>query len=164
MDITIEPKIKNLYIGFAACIILSSMPNTTLQNIAAIFSMIFIIATYIQRKKFAPDSLEYNHANYIIRLFWLWSFIFVTGMIIAGLIISKYGDMSAIDQMTNAAINGIIPTEETINQMASQYFETNFQLILETTLFCLAPAQIYGALQLYKGFCLAKKAIKTNAK
>ncbi len=159
-----EPRIKNLYIGFAVCILLTSMPNATLQNIAALFSIVFIITAYVLRKKLTLDSFEHSHANYIIRTFWIWSAALFVGIMVAGIIISKYGDMSAIEQLISAAANGNVPDENASNQAAQDYFQTNLQLILKTTFLCLCPAQIYGAWSLYKGFLLAQKSLKINKK
>lgn len=155
-----EKNIKNLYIGLFACIILTSMPNTMLQNFAALFSIVFIIAAYILRKKLIADSFEHNHASFIIRTFWIWSSLLVIGMVIAGLIISKYGDMTAIDNLTNAAMNGEIPDEAAANRTAAEYFATNFQLILKTTILCLLPAQIYAGIKTFKGYSAFNKTEK----
>jgi uncharacterized membrane protein len=160
MAITTLQRIKGLYFSLGACVIMTSIPDMTVQNIGGVFSIVFLIATQMQRKKFDATSYEYNHATYIIRTFWIWSAALVLGMMIAGWIVSQKGDMSAIDALTNAAMDGQIPDEAAADQAAADYFQTNFSLIVSTTILCLSPAQLYAAWRIMRGYPYAARKEK----
>lgn len=152
-----QRKIINLYSSFALCLILSCVPNMTAQNFALLFSFIFVIWAHIERRSAAADTPLKSHATYLIRTFWIWSSILFAGLVTAGIYISLNGDMSVIDTMMQNAENGIIPTEEETSALIHTYLESNFDMIVTTAIVCIAPAHIYAAYKLYKGFVFAHK-------
>lgn len=154
---TTKHKIIALYASFGACVLISSILNMTAQNIALIGTILILIAAYILRSKSAEDSLEAHHATFVIRSIWIWSFVFLIGMMAAGWSLSQNGDNSAFDALLSSAENGNTPTEADMQQAMNQYFDTNFALLLKTTLLYTAPAQIYAAWRVARGLARGLK-------
>lgn len=148
---TTKHKIIALYASFGACVLTSSILNMTAQNIALIGTMLILIAAYILRSKSAEDSLEAHHATFVIRSIWIWSFAFLLGMMGAGWSVYQNGDNSVFDAIMSSVQGGNVPTDADMEQAMQQYFESNFNLILKTTLLYTAPAQLYAAWRLARG-------------
>jgi len=107
---------------------------------------------YILRRKWDKETFEYKEASRIIKLFWVWSVIYVAGMFIAGLLISSFGDMTKMNEWTESVVQGTtIPDEESLKQVTQDYMDTNFKLIISMTILCILPAQIYAALRIKQG-------------
>lgn len=154
---TTNQKTTGLYVTLGLCVLMTCTPVMALQNFAGLLSLILLITAYILRYKSDKESLESHHATYIIRTIWVWSAFVILGMIGAGMMISQNGDMSAIDDLINSANNGFIPDEDGVEQTVNAYFETNYALILKTTLMWLAPAQIYAIWRITRGLPRAMK-------
>lgn len=70
----------------------------------------------------------------------------------AGIIISVYGDMTAMNEWTQSIVDGENPTEEDIKSMVENYMETNGKLITIATFACVLPAALYGGNRLLQGW------------
>jgi len=159
---TLQPQhtVIAVYAAFGICLITSCIPNMSIQNYSALFTIILQIAAYFLRRREEPDSFAHNHIDFIIRTIWIWSLFFVIGMAGAGMMISQSGDMSALDQLMSSVTDGSIPTEADMNQTAQVYFETNYALILRTTLLWLGPAQLYAVWRIARGLSRALKGYR----
>lgn len=162
MPLTPPQKITALYAAYGLCVVMTCLPDMTMQNVAAIMTFILLAALYLLRSKWPEDSLEAHHTTFIIRTIWIWSAFLILGMIGAGMVISQNGDMSALDQLSSDIANGMPPTEDAMNQSAKAYFETNYDLILKTTLMWLSPAQIYAVWRIARGLSRALKGYRLS--
>lgn len=149
---TSQDQLKYCYGAFALCVITSTIPQMTIQTFAMIFSIVALIAFYILRSKKEKETFEYKETSTLIKNFWIWSAIYVGGMLAAGLQISFFGDMTAMNEWTEAVVQGvIIPDEEGMKQVTQQFMETNFWLIISLTIISILPAQIYAAFRIKQG-------------
>lgn len=152
MKMTSQDQLKYCYYAFAICAITTSIPQMMVQSFSMIFSIIIIIAFYVLRRKWDKETFEYKEASRIIKLFWVWSAIYVAGMFVAGLLISSFGDMTKINEWTESVVQGTaIPDEESLKQVTQDYMDANFKLIISMTILCILPAQIYAALRIKQG-------------
>ena len=72
MDDNKEQKaILNLYGLFGASIILSLVPFAAAAVLSLLFFTALLFMAYGLRKRAAPESLQDNHATYVIRTFWI---------------------------------------------------------------------------------------------
>jgi hypothetical protein len=78
----------------------------------------------------------------------------------AGIMISQSGDMTALDTLLEDAMNGAQPSEESLDQATANYFNTNYALILKTTILWLTPAQTYAAWRIARGLPRAIKGYR----
>ncbi|OFW87179.1 MAG: hypothetical protein A3J37_05830 [Alphaproteobacteria bacterium RIFCSPHIGHO2_12_FULL_45_9] len=152
MKMTSQDQLKYCYYAFALCAVTTSIPQMAVQSFAMVFSIMIIIAFYVLRRKWDKETFEYKEASRIIKLFWVWSAIYVAGMFIAGLLISSFGDMTKINEWTESVVQGTaMPDEESLKQVTQDYMDTNFKLIISMTILCILPAQIYAALRIKQG-------------
>ncbi len=152
MTMTNQDQLKYCYYAFALCAITSSIPQMTVQSFAMVFSIVMIIAFYVMRRKWGKETFEYKETSLIIKLFWVWSAIYVVGMFVAGGLISAFGDMTAMNEWTASVVQGTtIPDEEGMKQVTQAYMEANLNLIVSMTILCILPAQIYAALRIKQG-------------
>lgn len=159
---TAQKKITALYSAFALCVMMVCVPLMSVQNWAAILSLLVLISAYILRKKSPADSLEAHHATFVIRSLWIWSLVLILGMAGAGWVVSQNGDMAAITHLVDSVMNGAILSEDEINNAFNDYIATNYDLILKTTVMWLAPAQIYGVWRIARGMSRAWKGYRVH--
>lgn len=149
---TSQDQLKYCYYAFILCAITTSIPQMAIQSFAMVFSVALIIAFYVLRHKWKKESLEHKEASVMIKTFWIWSAIYVVGIFAAGILISTFGDMTQMNEWTEAVVQGtIIPDEEGIKQVTEAYMNDNFKLIISMTFLCILPAQIYAALRIKQG-------------
>jgi|GEM_PF-2942062 len=155
-----DKKIYSLYLAFAICVITSCIPNMGIQSFGAIFSIVTIIAFYTLRKKWGADNIVKDEASFMIKTFWIWSAIYVVGMMIAGIMISSLGDMSSIHQWTEQIMEGGAPPDEAaVKLMMQQYMDANYGLIVKMSILCVAPSVIYAGWRLWVGISRRRHAI-----
>lgn len=143
--LTPQDKLKYSYIAFAICAIVCSIPQMTIQTFALFFSLAIIIAFYVLRGKWEKESFEYKEASTLIKSFWIWSLLYIVGILVAGGIISMFGDMTLIHQWTQSVVEGgAVPDEEEMKRMTAEYMSTNFTLIIGATIGCVLPSLIYA--------------------
>lgn len=157
---TARHKLISLYSSFGLCVLTSCIPNMDAQNIAMLGTLLLLIGAYVLRSKSAEDSLEAHHATFVIRSIWIWSFVFLLGMMGAGWMVFQNGDNSAFDTLMSSIENGGVPTDADMEQTMQNYFNTNFPLILKTTLLWMAPAQIYAAWRIARGLSRGLKGYR----
>ena len=141
---TAHQKLKICYAAFALCVITTCVPQMDVQTFSMVFSILMIIGFYIVRKKWDKDLFEYKEASTLIKTFWVWSAIYVVGMLVAGLLISQFGDMTAMNEWATSIEQGAMPDEESVKRMTEAYMDANFPLIVKMTLLSVLPAQIYA--------------------
>jgi len=144
MALTVQDKLKYCYGAFALCIITSSVPQMTVQTFSMVFSIVMIIAFYIVRGRWGKESFEYKEASILIHTFWVWSGLYVGGIFIAGILISSFGDMTAINNWLESINQGGIPDEDSMRQVTQEYMDANFSLMITMTILSVLPAQIYA--------------------
>lgn len=140
------------YAVFGALLVSSIIPNMTLQNISAIMSLLFIIILYVLRSKTDQESVERVGFSYLIKTFWVWSALYILGLIVAGIIISTTGDMTALDEWAQSVIDGATATEEDVNKLIESYLDTNFYLITISVILGCLPATLYAGKRLFDGW------------
>ena len=142
---TSQQTLKYCYAAFALCVISSLIPIMVIQTFSMAFTILTIIAFYIVRRKWVDGSFERTEANYLIKTFWIWSLIYAVGIMVAGTLISTFGDMTAINTWTQSVVEaGVPPDEESMKQMTEEYMATNAPLIAQATILCALPALIYA--------------------
>jgi hypothetical protein len=149
---TSRHKIIGYYAAFAICIVTACIPQMTIQTFSMIFSLATIIAFYVLRRNWAKDTPFYTEASFVIKSFWIWSAIYVVGVFVAGILISTYGDMTALNEWAEKMMQGTaIPDEEELKRVTQTYLDTNRPLIIKMTLLSIAPAQIYAIWRIKAG-------------
>ena len=114
---------------------------------------LLLIALYVVRSKMTKETFEHKEMSDLIKTFWIWSAIYVTGIIGAGLLISSFGDMTVIHQWTESVVQGgNVPDEAELKRVTEEYMATNMSLIISMTLICVTPSVLYA-------FIRSKKAI-----
>ena len=154
--------LKYSYWGLAFCAVIGMIPHMASQIFALVFSIMLIIAFYVIRHKKAKDSFEYKEASHLIKTFWIWSAIYVGGMLVAGGIISSFADMTTMNEWTESVVQGtIIPDEEGMKQVTQQFMDDNFWLIVSCTVLSILPAQIYVGIRIKQGLSRLKNPPET---
>ena len=148
---TSHQKIIGYYVAFAICVVTACIPLMTVQTFSMIFALVAIVAFYILRKNWAKDTQFYNEASFVIKSFWVWSAIYVVGMLVAGILISTYGDMTVMNEWAESMMQGATPDEAELKRVTQQYMDTNMGLIIKMTLLSIAPAQIYAIWRIKTG-------------
>lgn len=148
---TSHQKIIGYYTAFTICVITACIPHMTIQTFSMIFALVAIIAFYIVRKNWAKNTSHYIEASFVIKSFWIWSAIYVVGMLVAGILISIYGDMTAMNEWAEKMMQGAVPDEAELKRVTESYLDTNMALIIKMTLLSIAPAQIYAIWRIKTG-------------
>lgn len=152
-SMTSQDKLKYCYITLALCIITSTIPQTTAQFLSMIISIVALPAFYVLRNKWHKQTFEYKEGNALIRTFWIWSVLYLVGLMVAGGLISSFSDMTAMNAWTESIVQGTaIPDEQAMEQVTHQFIEKNFWLITSMTILGILPAQIYAALRIKRGW------------
>ena len=145
--------IKYCYGAFAVCVIACAVPEPTVQTFAMVFSPLLLIALYIARSRITKGTFEHTEMSTLIKTFWIWSAIYVVGIIVAGGIISGFGDMTVIHEWTESVVNGgAVPDEAEMKRVLEQYMMANSELMTSATLICVLPSLLYALMR-------SKKAI-----
>lgn len=149
---TSNGKLKYCYYAIALCAITSTIPQMTVQTFAMVFSVAMIIAFYIVRRQWEKETFEHKEASTVIKTFWIWSAIYVVGILVAGGLISSFGDMTVMNEWTESVIQGnAVPDKESMEQVTEAYMAANLKLIVSMTIICVLPAQIYAFLRIKQG-------------
>lgn len=152
MTMTSQEQLKYSYFALALCIITSSIPQMTVQSFSMIFSIMIIIVFHVLRRKWAKESFEHKEIKLVIKTFWVWSVIYLVGMMVAGALISSFSDMTAMNHWTESVVQGTASTdEESMERVTQQFMDANFWLIISMTVLCILPAQIYAAIRIKRG-------------
>ena len=150
------------YYALALCVIASTVPQMAVQTFSMALSILLIIAFYILRSKKEKDSVEHQESSSLIKTFWIWSAAYVGGVMVAGALISSFGDMTAMNEWTESVVQGTASLDEnSMEQVTQQFMETNFSLIISLTVICILPAQIYAALRIKQGLARLKNQATT---
>lgn len=156
MALSTTDKLKYSYFAFIFCIITSSVPQMTVQNLSLLFSLFLIITLYVIRKKWDKESSEHKEMGELIKSYWIWSVLFIVGIMCAGVLVSSFGDMTAINAWTESVVNGAVVDEEEMKRVTAEYMDTNFSLIITSTILSILPAQIYAILRIKSGLSRLK--------
>lgn len=164
MPLMPQSKAVGLYVAFGMCVVMSSVPVSPFQSFSFIFSSLFMMAMYRFRKKWPTDSLEYHHVVFIIRTFWIWSLLFLTGLVGAGILIYQWGDMNSLKDWAvgvgNQVMAGDSRLEASLQLAINDYFNKNFGLIIGMLVVWLLPAQLYVGLAIWKGMSRAQRGYR----
>lgn len=150
-----KQKIASLYVPLLVGVIFGCLPDASMQGISALLDLIVLIAAYGIRSEAKEDDLVWHHSTFVIRTIWIWSLFLVIGMAGAALVIQMNADMGAITDLVNSANSGIIPTEGDVDLTMQKFMDTNYDMMLRTTIIWLAPAQVYAVWRSYKGLSRA---------
>jgi uncharacterized membrane protein len=145
-------KLLALYALMGLAAFLCSLPSFLLQNAGYGLVCAVLILGYVLRSISLEESLEKNHAKFIIRGIWVYSLIGTIGAMGAGIIVSQEGDFSALDQIMTAPENA--------EALLNSYFETNRDLIEKTTRIWMLPAQIYLIWRTARGLSRSAKSYR----
>lgn len=148
---TSHQKIIGYYVAFAICVVTACIPHMAVQTFSMIFALVAIIAFYVMRKNWAKNTSHYIEASFVIKSFWVWSAIYVVGMLVAGILISTYGDMTVMNEWAEKMMQGAVPDEAELKRVTEEYLDTNMALIVKMTLLSIAPAQIYAIWRIKTG-------------
>ncbi|HNQ92629.1 MAG TPA: hypothetical protein PKI93_06830 [Alphaproteobacteria bacterium] len=151
-----------LYISLLIGVVSGCMPHMTMQTVSAVVVFVALILAYFIRSREEEDHLVWHHATFVIRTIWIWSLFIVIGMVGAGFTVQMTADMSAIDALTARIMEGMVPSEYDIEASTQAYLNTNYNLILTTTIAWLAPAQVYALWRVYKGLSRAKDGYRVQ--
>jgi uncharacterized membrane protein len=144
-----QKTLLQIYVAYLISLICNIIPSSTVQTFGMILFIIIFIATYFYRSKSEENSLINTHMQYIIKNIWISSMFLIIGMIAAYLL----ADHSIINQTMNAIQQGIIPSEDQINDLLLTYFKFNIFVFIAT----LSPSLIYLAYRLINGMVKAKE-------
>jgi uncharacterized membrane protein len=148
---TSHQKIIGYYVAFAICVVTACIPHMTVQTFSMIFALVSIITFYVMRKNWAKNTSHYTEASFVIKSFWIWSAIYVVGMLVAGILISTYGDMTVMNEWAEKMMQGGVPDEAELKHVTQEYLDTNMAVIVKMTLLSIAPAQIYAIWRIKTG-------------
>lgn len=156
MALSTPDTLKYSYFAFIFCIITSSVPQMTVQNLSLLLSLFLIITLYVIRRKWNKESAEHKEMSELIKTYWIWSVLFVVGIMAAGVLVSSFGDMTAINAWTESVVNGAVVDEEEVERITAEYMDTNFNLIITSTILSILPAQIFAILRVKSGLSRLK--------
>lgn len=90
-------KVLALYIGFLF-VVLFQFPLAPMVQVASVI-LLFVLVSCIGfiRKESEKDSYIYNHATFLSRTLWMWSFMLTLSVILAGVYISDAVQLSLED-------------------------------------------------------------------
>jgi len=115
-----------------------------------------LFSTYRLRKKLTDTVICKNHAQWILRTFWISIVYALIGYAIAAAIIQANADTADIEGMRQALVNKTATPDEVILMM-TEFHQKNAPLIYWTQLLAFAPCLLFFALRCIKGYILAEK-------
>ena len=146
-----------IYGVYLISLICNIVPSNAIQTFGMVLFIIIFIATYIYRSKSEENSLMNTHMRYIIKSIWVSSIFLMIGMIGAYLL----ADHSIVNQTVNAVKQGMMFSEDQINDLLLTYCKANSFVFIAT----LSPSLIYLTYRLIKGMLITKNnAPITNLK
>jgi|GEM_PF-5872703 uncharacterized membrane protein len=133
-----QTKTLALYGVFIVALILQVMPSLTLQVLSLLLLFFAIVIITVFKNSAVQDGLLHNHATYLARSFWIWSFLMTIGAMIASFLIYK--------QHTPQEWMGIAQ-DLLENETDSVYYKSMAIYFIAS----LAPGLLYLAYRLAKG-------------
>lgn len=133
-----QAKTLALYATFITALILQVFPMMILQILSIVLLLGAVIVIGVLRRDSASDSLLSNHATYLSRSFWMWSFMMSIGGAIGGYLLFTQHDF---DSLMNIA------RDLSENQEKSEAFK----MMSVYALASFGPGLIYLAYRLAKG-------------
>lgn len=86
-----------------------------------------------------PESLTYQHAIYIARTVWAWSFISGAATAIAGFLVFTKADNSLYDRIIGEMMQGVHYSPAMMSEALAGYIQTNFALMVTAGIICFVP-------------------------
>ena len=139
---TAQMKVLALYIGFLVVILFQFPLNVTIQAISIILFFALLAIIKFIRSENDKESLLYNHATFLSRTLWMWSFLLGIGLAFAGIYMSKAVPFEQLGTLSE-------------DLMARKTDSPLIQSMVPMALGGLAPSTIYIIYRYIKGFVYA---------
>lgn len=140
-------KVLALYIGFLF-VVLFQFPLAPMVQVASVI-LLFVLVSCIGfiRKESEKDSYIYNHATFLSRTLWMWSFMLTISVVLAGVYISDAVQLSLEDVQSLSQ-----------SLMQNDLDTPIIRRLLPVAIFTMTPSTLYifwrfflGLLQAFKG-------------
>lgn len=152
--------INALYIALVLSTIFGFMPMATAQLLSLLLISLVLMLAYMFRGQTDKDTLLYNHMTYMIGTIWISSIFLVISLLIMGYWVYTKGDATVIDNAMINLGNGVMLSEEELNQIGQDYIDTNLKLLITASAVSIGPSIIYLVYRLANGFSRACKGYR----
>jgi uncharacterized membrane protein len=144
-----QQNMLTLYIGLFISAIFQFIPSAGAQVFGVLFFGVLLIAAYVYRTGADEDSLQYSHAQYVIKSIWIFSLFLFIGVMLA----SVLADNTAIQETMDKAKGGVMMSESELESIMSGYVKNNLWVFITS----LGPSFIYFFYRLIKGVKLVRQ-------
>lgn len=164
-----QRRILNLYGLFGASIVLSIVPYIQAAVLSTVFFIVLLAMAYVLRRGVEAESLQENHATYVIRTLWITAFFSLITMTIATAYMMGGVDYGPFMPCTNqiagmgmealeaAGIHDIYPI---IEPCVTPFVDANKVLLMNCVVIAGAPLMIYMGYRFTKGVMRAMKGYR----
>lgn len=161
-----QKQILNMYGLFGASIILSVIPSSLAIVLSAVFFLILLVMAYQMRRKAEVESLQHNHATYVIRSIWIVALFSLITMLIASLYMLPGINYEPFLPCSNALAGQGLAALESMSTMemysfiepcVDNFIGTNYNLFVISTLIAGLPLIIYMSYRFAIGLSRATK-------
>lgn len=135
--------VLGIYITFLLAIFSNFIPLASIQMIGGILFFVVIFAIYFIRWKSKNASFKHNHMEYLIKTFWVASFILLIG-IIASII---FADHTVINNVVDGMASGIAFSQEELNIVLMNYAKDNILIFALS----IGPSILYLFYRTFRG-------------
>lgn len=105
MNMDIDKDTKSslmLYAGIIGSILAQFVPVSAIQGLGALGILAILFITGHLRRRSKADSMIHSHATYLGRTIWIWSFILLISLVVAGYHASTQYSLSEFTEITRA--------------------------------------------------------------
>ncbi len=164
-----QKRILNLYGLFGASMIVSVLPYLSAGILSVVFFTALLIMAYMFKNKAEPESLQENHAVYIIRTIWITAFFSLITMTLGTIYMMQGIDYAPFQPCADALAGlGVEAMESTgmqemytfIEPCMDDFIGSNHVLLMNTMLIIALPLMVYMGYRLAKGLLRAMKGYR----
>lgn len=164
-----QKRILNLYGLFGASIIVSVLPYAAAAVLSIVFFTVLLVMGYVFKNKAEPESLQHNHALFIIRTLWITAFFSVITTIIGSAYMMGQIDYapfspcaSELAALGAAAVEqmGVMEIYSYTAPCVEPFIEGNRTAFLNTILITTLPLFLYIGYRFAKGLGRAMKGYR----
>jgi uncharacterized membrane protein len=164
-----QKRVVNLYGLFGASLVLSLFPYMTAVVLSTIFFIALLFMAYGMRRGVEVESLQENHATYIIRTLWIAAFFSLITMAAASVYMLSGIDYApfvpctdqiasmGLDQLEAAGVKDLYPI---IEPCVESFVEQNHTLLVNCTVIAGVPILVYMAYRFTRGLMRAAKGYR----
>ena len=164
-----QKRILNLYGLFGASIVVSVLPYAQAAILSIIFFTVLLVMGYVFKNKAEPESLQHNHALYIVRTLWITAFFSLITTTLGSIYMMSGIDYTPFqpcaDDLAGLGLEavegmGVMEIYAYVEPCVGFFIEGNWTLLMNTMIITAMPLFIYIGYRFAKGLGRAMKGYR----